>query len=284
MLILSLLIGSIVAGFTQRLPTDKASAAITSYSTWTSISYLQYTTYLTKTEFTEKTTTTDQLFQYGGSGPYVIINGTWRQIANDQIEVNMIVENLQGLPIRFGAVKFKVMILVPSPASDPFREADCIFVPVGGENKEIPLKMTLAITGVLPWPLSTTVKEVRVDSVSIQLNKSIIITSAIAVATYTRFETRTETSIRTHTSAYVITATYGIQQPFSFGTTEILLTGVVVGVLLAAVAIFRKRHGPRVPPMVVLPTQPPEQRMCSGCGVLLEAGEDYCPSCGRKWE
>jgi hypothetical protein len=254
----------------------------TSYSTWTSTSYLQYTAYLTKTEFAKKTTTTDRLFQYGGLGPYVWINGTWRQIANDKIEVDMIVKNLQGLPIKFGAVTFKIMLrLVPSPASDPFREAECTFVPVGEETKEIRMKSTVAIVA-LPWPLPTTVEKLYIASVSIQLHKPTEVISTVPIATTEYLETRTMTIL----STYVTTFTSEPQvtsRPQSSLVYYSFVFPVIGGVVVLFILLFLKRKRGKDQVMKVVTEQRPVgTKYCSECGFVMLLEAKHCPKCGTE--
>jgi hypothetical protein len=254
----------------------------TSYSTWTSTSYLQYTAYLTKTELAKKTTTTDRLFQYGGLGPYVEINGTWRQIANDKIEVDMIVKNLQDLPIKFGGVKFKIMILVPSPASDPFREADCIFVPVGEETREIRMKSIVTIVAALPWPHPTTVTELYIASVSIQLHKPTEIISTVPIATSEYSEARTITILSTYVTTLTEEPQVTGRPQSSFDYYNLLFPVMGAVVILFVLLLLKRKRGKDQVMKVVTEQRPVRTKYCSECGFVMLLEAKHCPKCGTE--
>ena len=258
------------------------TGVVTSYSTWTSTSYLQYIVYLTKTEFTKKTTTADRLTQFGGLGPYVWINGTWRQIANDKIEVDMIVRNLQDLPIKFGTVMFRIMLrLVPSPASDPFRDAECMFVPVGGETKEIRMKSTVAIVA-LPWPLPTTVEKLYIASVSIQLHKPTEVISTVPIATSEYSEARTMTVLSTYVATFTGEPQVTGRPQSSFDYYSLLFPVMGGVVILFVLLLLKRKRGKDQVMKVVTEQRPVRTKYCPECGFSLSLDAKHCPKCGTE--
>nr|MDO8135245.1 hypothetical protein [Candidatus Njordarchaeum guaymaensis] len=275
MLIVSLLIGSIVAGFTQRLPTDKASAAITSYSTWTSTYYSYWTSARTSTQ--SMRTTVSTLTQTSMEGPYLKIAGKFDYWYETTSGYNQVVEltvrgditNLLSAPVQKGKIILNVRNLegtVTEEALAPFWELKV------GE--------TIKINQGVPLTKAFYKDKIKIEFVRAEINVSGLVTD-VPIATYTLFATQTEALVRTYTSTYITTGIYEIQQPFIFGATEILAVVILVGVLVVVLAYMKLRAAGRVSPQDQQAFV--QGRVCSGCGTTLEANEDFCPNCGRKW-
>jgi len=290
LLVISLLIVSIVVGFRSASPMEPALGAVTSYltitacSTWTTTWY--YSGYVTTTSTRYRTTAeiTDRLEQIALGGPYVNVSGTWRA-SSGVVMMDVTITNLMNIDIQSGGLRFRIYG-VGTPWQVGSTDVDMAFGAIP-PMRSTTLKYQTSIIGV------SSQSEIVLTWVAINLYGVKTIVKTIPLETYTYTRTVAETHARIYSETYTTTVTHMFQEYevggpltslisiFSNPISWVLLTIGGVAVLLVLLFPGKRKAAKPLPKMVPIVA---EQRICSGCGSLLEVDEDYCPSCGMKWK
>jgi len=157
MVVASLLIGSVAAGFTYGPPLDKALAAVTSYSTWTSTYYSSWYSTSYSIQYGSTTViTTEILSQDRLAGPYLKITRTIGANSPYTATFDMRITNLMDVPVLSGTIFLEFEMSGGSTRSaqhdfgaiepgDSIRVEGTIGVPAGvGQTRALPTIFSFA--------------------------------------------------------------------------------------------------------------------------------------------
>jgi hypothetical protein len=252
-----LLISLSLIGFAQvSLPAENVSGVITTYSTWTTTSYSYWQTTTTVTSYTDTVTTTEPfLIQESMDGPYVKI---WGQIAPGGYSVllSLRITNLMDTTINFGLMSFALW------TSIGLESHDLAFGPIK------PRETCQIAKYITPNHYGARVDRAEFLLAGVKCESQRIITQ-VPIATQTFSGTQTAIYIATHTTAYTLSELEAF-----LGSTESILTLILAITASAIILFIMRRRG--------LLIQPRAKQLCSSCGTLLEANDEFCTNCGKK--
>lgn len=239
-LVTTLLLGAIIAGFTRGLWVEEASGVITSYSTWTSVAY---SVFLVTRSIEYKNTAISvssiagraYLAQYGADGPCVQV--TWDIVTRDFCKLT--IRNVMNTRVKSGSLSGSLIgflgtqtgtqfIVTGMVGNSPFTvDFDSINV---GESLQIGINIPRSLA------LSEFVT-VGMGDVGIYLDEGVkTVVGLQAIRTFSSISVWS-----TVTYAYPMTRTFTIEEPLLAGTSTIWLLLILGGVGAIVAILFQRR-------------------------------------------
>jgi len=277
MLVASLLIASVVVAFIYGPPLDIASAAVTSYSTWTS-AYTSYWSVVTGRSTEWKTTTVEVLTQTEYKGPCLRMDIKfyyWYYPGSQEI-------------VEWGAVGY-----IENLMSVPVKGITIVSF-IGNKAGSVKETVEQRFGRIEPGKGINLLRDDRVQLKNVYRETDFQFSSWYVIihpegyvqqtpaATYTMFARTSGVYMSTYTMSHIVTETV----PFEgFGVGSIVAIVAIVAIAISAIIFFKRRQ--RIPsgtiqPQVGAEATVPSQKYCMACGAKIPSDSEYCDECGVK--